>query len=79
MSTQTINRAAVLESHAADLVIRERDVPTPGPGELLIRNHAIAVNPVDWKRQTWGYAVRGYPVVLGCGKFSTNQPPCTAS
>ncbi|KAH8896089.1 GroES-like protein [Thozetella sp. PMI_491] len=65
MYTPTVNRAAVLEALATDVVIKERDVPTPGPGELLIKNHAIAINPVDWKRQAWGYAVSSYPVVLG--------------
>ncbi len=27
----------------------ELDVPTPGPGELLVRVRAAGVNPVDYK------------------------------
>ncbi|MDP1045231.1 alcohol dehydrogenase, partial [Klebsiella pneumoniae] len=27
----------------------------PGPGEVLIANRAIALNPVDWKIIEWGH------------------------
>ncbi|TEW63468.1 hypothetical protein E2R65_19490, partial [Mucilaginibacter phyllosphaerae] len=38
---------------------------SPGPGEVLIRNHSIAVNPIDWKQQTLGVMVESYPKILG--------------
>lgn len=68
MSDRTPNLAAVLQAAATDVVIQERKIPTPGPDEVLIRNHAIAINPIDWKRQAWGVAIASYPVVLGSGK-----------
>ncbi|KAL1738964.1 chaperonin 10-like protein, partial [Schizophyllum fasciatum] len=30
--------------------------PTPGPGEILIKNVAVAANPKDWKAPQWIYA-----------------------
>lgn len=32
-----------------NLVLAEHSVATPGPGEVLVRNAAIGLNPVDWK------------------------------
>ncbi|MDE1148166.1 MAG: zinc-binding dehydrogenase [Azospirillaceae bacterium] len=32
-----------------DLRLEERPLPTPGPGEVLVRNHVVGLNPVDWK------------------------------
>ncbi|MEU2349719.1 zinc-binding alcohol dehydrogenase family protein [Modestobacter sp. NPDC049651] len=42
--------------------------PVPGPDQLLVRNAAIAVNPVDWVIQVAGpfaYRWLSYPAVLG--------------
>jgi NADPH:quinone reductase-like Zn-dependent oxidoreductase len=59
------NLAALLPSAAGKLVVQERAIPSPGPDELLIRNHAIALNPIDWKRQAFGIAIPSYPSILG--------------
>ncbi|MEI4488951.1 alcohol dehydrogenase catalytic domain-containing protein [Frigidibacter sp. MR17.14] len=32
-----------------DLVLAERPVAGPGPGEVLVQNDVIGLNPVDWK------------------------------
>ena len=41
-------------------------MPSPGPDEVVVRNRAVAVNPVDWKIQTSGGAfLKAWPVVLG--------------
>jgi len=68
------NLAAVLLSPKADFVIQERPIPTPGPGELVIRTHAVGLNPIDWKRQAWDFLVSSYPAVLGTGML-----PCSFS
>ena len=59
------NVAAILPSKNSRLTIATRNIPTPGPGELLVRNHAIACNPVDWKIQDYSIFVSTYPTVLG--------------
>jgi NADPH:quinone reductase-like Zn-dependent oxidoreductase len=69
MSQQHKNVAAVLHAIGTPLVLEERPIPSPGDGEILVRNRVIAVNPVDWKRQAWGFAISSYPVILGGGKF----------
>ncbi|KAJ4289206.1 hypothetical protein N0V90_011548 [Kalmusia sp. IMI 367209] len=65
MSSQAKNLAAILPAIATDLVVEERPVPTPGADEVLVRNHFIAVNPIDWKRQAWGFMIPSYPTILG--------------
>lgn len=48
--------------------IVELDIPTPGPGELLVQIHATALNPVDWKIYADEYFadfVQEYPAILG--------------
>ena len=64
-STSDTNLAAIIPSKNGRLAISTRNIPTPGPGELLVRNHAIAANPVDWKIQDYGRFVSTYPTVLG--------------
>ena len=64
-STTATNLAAVIPSKNGRLSISTRNIPSPGPGELLVRNHAIAANPVDWKIQDYALFVSTYPTVLG--------------
>ncbi|KAH6635800.1 chaperonin 10-like protein [Chaetomium tenue] len=65
MSQTTANLAALLPSAGAKLVVEERPIPTPGPDEILVRNHAIALNPIDWKRIDFNIALPTYPAILG--------------
>ncbi|KAK4234101.1 chaperonin 10-like protein [Achaetomium macrosporum] len=65
MSNMVTNLAAVLPSAGSSLVVEERAIPAPGPDEVLVRNRAIAVNPLDWKRQAFGLFVSEYPIILG--------------
>ena len=49
----------------------KRSKPIPGPNEIVVQNHAVAVNPADWKIQDYNMIVTQYPTVLGsdvCGK-----------
>uniref|UniRef100_A0AAU3H0A6 NADP-dependent oxidoreductase n=1 Tax=Streptomyces sp. NBC_01401 TaxID=2903854 RepID=A0AAU3H0A6_9ACTN len=49
MPTDTM-RAARLHEHGGPEVLRYDEVPIPelGPGEVLVRVHAVGVNPPDW-------------------------------
>ncbi|KPM44071.1 hypothetical protein AK830_g2424 [Neonectria ditissima] len=70
MTTPSTHTAAFLPAVAKDLILKKRQTPSPGPEEVLIRNHAIALNPVDWKRQALGFRISSFPTILGadvCG------------
>lgn len=63
------NQAAWLPtSQANPLVIDPSPYTTPGPGQLLVKNSALGINPVDWLKQLRGDAMLShvrYPAVLG--------------
>lgn len=40
-------------------------MPTPSNGQILIRNRAIAINPVDWYVQSHGIIFEKFPAVIG--------------
>lgn len=42
------NRAAWLEPKQAKLEVKSAPYPQPLEHEIIIKNHAIAINPVDW-------------------------------
>lgn len=60
-------RAAVLTAYTSPLHIQELPDPTAGPGEVLIRVSASAVNPLDTKirRGEGAHAKMAPPAVLG--------------
>jgi hypothetical protein len=42
------NQAAwLMEAKANPLVVKEAPMPKAGKGEVVVKNHAVAVNPVD--------------------------------
>jgi NADPH:quinone reductase-like Zn-dependent oxidoreductase len=48
------------------LEIGEVETPLPGPAEILVRNRAIAINPVDWILQESSiFPWLDYPTILG--------------
>ena len=62
------NAAASLDRPFADLAVRPAPYTAPGPGEIVLRNRAVAVNPLDVVKQSAGnvmYRWLPYPVVLG--------------
>lgn len=71
MSNQRKNLAALLTAVATPLIVEVRATPKPGPDEVLIRNHAIAINPLEWKRQAWGFGIPSYPTVIGSGELTS--------
>ncbi|KAG6827872.1 hypothetical protein H0H92_010141 [Tricholoma furcatifolium] len=58
-------KALVLDSKFGQFTLRERDVPKPGSGQLLVRIEAAALNPVDWKIQKYGIFIEEYPAIIG--------------
>ena len=63
--TVSQHKALVLESKLGQFAVKTVQTPQPGPGEVLIKVEATALNPLDWKVQTWGILVDKYPTVLG--------------
>ena len=59
------NQAAWAEEIGKPLKIGPAPIIHPGPGQLLIRNHAIAINPVDWLVRDLGVIVKKWPTILG--------------
>ena len=74
------NPAAVLYEKNAKAVYTERPVPKPEGDEMVVRNHAAAVNPVDWKIQDYNLFIEKYPIVIGndiCGVVEAVGPDVT--
>ncbi|CAK7244573.1 MAG: hypothetical protein STHCBS139747_006117 [Sporothrix thermara] len=63
------NTAAWLPTkNAKALKIGPAPYPSPGPGQIVVRNRAVAINPVDWCLQVFGGVVLTfltYPMVPG--------------
>jgi NADPH:quinone reductase len=47
------------------LRLEQRPRPRPGKGEVLVRNRAIGLNPVDWKFIDWGHPSWEWPHIPG--------------
>ncbi|KAI0635560.1 GroES-like protein [Trametes polyzona] len=83
MSIPTTQKALVLPAQHATYVVGETTVPQPGPTDILVKNVAVGLNPIEWKLATpaFSFAVPGYPftpgtdasgVVVAVGKDVTN-------
>ncbi|KAM0243959.1 hypothetical protein ACHAP5_006722 [Fusarium lateritium] len=63
------NKAAyVLSPNGPTIEVRSAPIPQPGPGELLVRTQAVAINPVDAVKQSMGnmmFEWLTYPLILG--------------
>ena len=67
MSTLS-NQAAWINAKGQPLSVAAAPMPQPGPGEILVRNRALALNPFDGVVQTLGSMVTPwvtYPAILG--------------
>ena len=58
-------KALVLDAKDGKFVVDTRPVPKPGPGDILVKIQAAALNPVDWKIQKYGIIVPTLPAILG--------------
>ena len=59
------HQAAFLDGVNQPLRVGPTDTPKPGPGELLIKTAAVAINPIDWKIQGSGMFIKTWPTILG--------------
>lgn len=59
------NQAAWLDGAAKPLRVASAELPKPSEDEVVIRNYAVAVNPVDWKIQDHGIFLKQFPNILG--------------
>lgn len=62
------NSAAWINAKFAPLTVSDAPYTEPGAGQILVRNHAVAVNPVDRFKQKMGNGLYGwvkYPLILG--------------
>lgn len=64
-STPGQHVAAVLREKGAPIVIENRPTPNPGPNEILIEAHAVALNPIDVYQRAMGFAIKQFPTVVG--------------
>ncbi|KII89444.1 hypothetical protein PLICRDRAFT_53870 [Plicaturopsis crispa FD-325 SS-3] len=68
MSTQ---KALLLKSKQGVFEVGTKEIQKPGPGELLVKIFATALNPVDWKIQAYGVFIEEFPAVLGTDASGT--------
>lgn len=61
-----VNHAAYLKEKGAQLEVAEAPYTEPGEGQVLVKTAAIAINPIDWKVQALGFAVKTWPAIIGC-------------
>ncbi|KAI1855360.1 hypothetical protein JX266_000225 [Neoarthrinium moseri] len=60
-----INNAAWVDGPGENVRVGVHKLRQPGPGEVLIRNHAIAVNPFDCLQHLTGNFVDYWPFIFG--------------
>jgi NADPH:quinone reductase-like Zn-dependent oxidoreductase len=64
----TENRVALMTGPGKNLEVTVVGVQHPAPGEVLVRNHAVVLQPLDAKMLVAGYGQAtqlSYPAVLG--------------
>ena len=62
----TKQKALLLDTKTKEFVVGDAEVYKPGPGEVLIKVQATALNPVDWKIQrsaTFGGQFARYRII----------------
>ena len=68
MPLPTIQQALFLTGpNNAPFEVGDRSVPTPAAGQVLIKQHAVALNPFEWKMRERGIVLQegDYPAILG--------------
>ncbi|KAK3678844.1 hypothetical protein LTR78_001297 [Recurvomyces mirabilis] len=58
------NQSAFVDGKDLPLRIAASSIPEPGPNDIIVKNHAVAVNTID-PAQASGFNVKKFPTVLG--------------
>lgn len=58
-------KALLLPVQFGEFTLGTTRVYKPGPGELLVKNKAASLNPVDWRIQKYETWLKEYPAILG--------------
>lgn len=61
-----VNQAAWLHKAGTPLEVGDAPMPTAGAGEIVVKNAAVAINPLDTHMQDVGIFVQQWPTVFGC-------------
>jgi NADPH:quinone reductase-like Zn-dependent oxidoreductase len=59
------NQAAWIKAPRATLEVDSAPAAKAGPGEVVVKNAFVAINPVDWKIQERAPPSQKYPEILG--------------
>lgn len=59
------NQAAWIKAPKARLEVDSAPSAKAGPGEVVIKNAYVAINPVDWKIQEYAPPTQTYPNIFG--------------
>lgn len=60
------NQAAWLQKAGAPLEVSDAPLPKAGAGELVVKNAAVAINPLDCHMLDAGVFVQQWPTIFGC-------------
>ena len=60
-----LQKALYLVAKQGSFALGSAPIPHPGPGEILIKQAAAGLNPIDMKIQTVGLFIKDYPAILG--------------
>ncbi|KAJ6616472.1 chaperonin 10-like protein [Mycena sp. CBHHK59/15] len=58
-------KAIIIPSVQAPFEITSRDIPSPSPGEVLVKVMSVGLNPINWKQRQYNVLIDEYPAVLG--------------
>ncbi|RPB01033.1 GroES-like protein [Choiromyces venosus 120613-1] len=70
-NTSNMSEAAYIPEAKAPIVVEKTEIPTLKDNEILIKNEAIPLQPIDAKQARIGFIPLKYPAVLGSGVAGT--------
>ncbi|KAI5359828.1 putative GroES-like superfamily, alcohol dehydrogenase-like, NAD(P)-binding domain superfamily [Septoria linicola] len=59
------NQAVYLDAPGSALRLDAASIPLSGHNDIVMHNHALAINPIDHTQASSGFAIKSYPRVLG--------------